>query len=169
MILPQFPDYEINVSLYENVQNAADIQSRVAELPYAFIDANMICSVEQLTAAIYRTLMESTYNRLRTKTFHSEVLLALSPTSNIGEAFKKFGVKSTSERLIVVQINENGSQKIDDSLVQGDSVEFKDENLQSYCDVDAIRKVYKLDKSFQPSNTSDLSRALVDAIQLRGL
>lgn len=169
MIIPQFPKYQVNISLFENVQNAGDIQSRVAELPYAFIDASTICSVEQLMAAIYRVLMESTYNRLRTKTFHSEVLLALSPSSNIGEAFKRFGVKNSTGRIIVVQINEGEAPEFDPSIVHGDSLEFKDDNLQSHCDVDFIRKIYKLDKSFEPATTTDLSRALVDAIQLRGL
>ena len=88
--LPQFPDYKVTVSLFEDVSNAAELRSNVAEIPFALIDARLICSSEQLYSAIYRALVETTYNRMRTKSLHSECLLCLSPSSNIGEAFPDF-------------------------------------------------------------------------------
>ncbi|CAB4256324.1 similar to Saccharomyces cerevisiae YML036W CGI121 Component of the EKC/KEOPS complex with Bud32p, Kae1p, Pcc1p, and Gon7p [Maudiozyma barnettii] len=170
MHLPQFPETNIEIILYQNVSNASDIRSSIAELPYAFIDACTICSVEQLMSAIYRVLIESKYNRLRTKSLHSEVLLALSPTSNIGEAFKRFGISDKTKNLIMVEISQSDSNcSLDKTVVTGDIVDFKDENLQKNSDLDAIRKIYKIDQSVKFEDISELSRATVNAIQLRGL
>lgn len=169
MFLPQFPEKSIEVVFYNNVSNATEIRSNITELPYAFINARTICSVEQLMSAIYRVMVEASYNRLRTKSFHSEVLLALSPTSNIGDAFKKFGINDDSKQIIVVQIIDDKDSQFDNDSVKGDIIDFNDENLEKFCDIDTIIKVYKLEKHFIPATTADLSRALVDAIQLRGL
>ncbi|SMN17838.1 similar to Saccharomyces cerevisiae YML036W CGI121 Component of the EKC/KEOPS complex with Bud32p, Kae1p, Pcc1p, and Gon7p [Maudiozyma saulgeensis] len=170
MQLPQFPGVNIEILLFQDVSNANDIRSKIAELPYAFIDARTICSVEQLMSAIYRVMIESKYNRLRTKSLHSEVLLALSPTSNIGEAFKKFGISDDTKNLIMIEINQdNDNSSLDKTVVNGEIVDFNDDNLQKNSDVNAIRKIYKIDQSVEFENISELSRATVNAIQLRGI
>ncbi|KAH9201013.1 kinase binding protein CGI-121-domain-containing protein, partial [Zygosaccharomyces rouxii] len=102
--LPQFPDTRISLRLFHNVSNASEIRSKVAQLPYAIIDARSICSLEQVYSAIYRALVESKYGKLKTKSLHSECLYSLSATSNIGEAYKNFGIKDDSQMLLVIQI-----------------------------------------------------------------
>lgn len=169
MQLPQFPDTTIEISFYENVSNADEIRSRVAELPYAFVDASTICSVEQIMSAIYRVMIEAKYNRLRTKSLHSEILLALSPTSNIGEAFKRFGLKENTRNLFMIQITQDKTGNMDNMLVKGDIIEFKDENIERMSNIETIKKIYKIDQSLYLQNNTQLSRAVVDAIQLRGL
>lgn len=169
MQLPQFPDTNIEISLFENVSNTDEIRSRVAELPYAFIDASTICSVEQIMSAIYRVMVEAKYNRLRTKSLQSEILLALSPTSNIGEAFKRFGLKKDTTNLLMIQISQNQTSSFDVTLVKGDTVEFEDDNLEKMSDIGTIKKIYKIDQSLHLKDNAQLSRAVVNAIQLRGL
>lgn len=187
--LPQFPDTVLKVSLYTNVTNAEELRSKVADLSCALIDARTICSMEQLFAALHRTLMEVTYNRMRTKSLHSECLLCLSPSSNIGEAFKKFGVKDDSASIVCVQLGEAGL--IQNEFIKGTEIEFNDANLSDLYDKNLLRKVcipskpyrnsnfiltikilyqiYKFDASFQPQTTEELSRACINSIQLRGL
>lgn len=169
MQLPQFPGTNIEILLYENVSNVDAIRSRVVELPYAFIDASAICSVEQIMSAIYRVMIEAKYNRLRTKSLHSEILLALSPTSNIGEAFKRFGLKENTKNLFMIQITQDKTSNVDKTLVKGDIIEFKDESIERMSDIETIKKIYKIDQSLHLKNNTQLSRAVVDAIQLRGL
>lgn len=169
MQLPQFPDTNIEISLYENVSNTDEIRSRVAELPYAFIDASTICSVEQIMSAVYRVMIEAKYNRLRTKSLHSEILLALSPTSNIGEAFKRFGLKENTKNLLMIQVSQDQTDTLDKTLVKGDTIEFDDKNLEKLSDVTTIKKIYKIDQSLHLKDNTQLSRAVVNAIQLRGL
>lgn len=142
--LPQFPDYKVTVSLFEDVSNAAELRSNVAEIPFALIDARLICSSEQLYSAIYRALVETTYNRMRTKSLHSECLLCLSPSSNIGEAFQTFGIRDDCQVVIGVQIlgpKDPGSTQQLRDFVQGTEVECCDENIQKHYNEDTIRKV----------------------------
>lgn len=120
-----------------------EIRSKLAELPIAIINAATIVSREQLLSAIYRVLLEKQYNRVRTKTLHSECLLALSPTSNIGDAFKKFGITSTCKEIICLEISENDQDDLVDfdNIVNGEEVEFSDKNLHQFFDKDLVRKV----------------------------
>ncbi|QLL30787.1 hypothetical protein HG536_0A06020 [Torulaspora globosa] len=143
-VLPQFPDYTVSISLFEDVSNAQELRSKVAELPFALIDARAICSREQLLSAIYRALVEVSYNKRRTKSLHSECLLCLSPSSNIGEAFKNFGLKDDCKTLIAVQIlgpnDQNAVERLGEEI-HGREVELLDQTLQQHCDETFIRKV----------------------------
>ena len=114
-------------------------------------------------------MVEAKYNRLRTKSLQSEILLALSPTSNIGEAFKRFGLKKDTTNLLMIQISQNQTSSFDVTLVKGDTVEFEDDNLEKMSDIGTIKKIYKIDQSLHLKDNAQLSRAVVNAIQLRGL
>lgn len=142
------------------------------ELPFAFIDARTVISVEQISSAIYKALVESTYNRMRTKTLHSECILSLSPSSNIGDALKRFGIKEDSTNLIVIKIVKNGDDEPFDgkTSIVGDLVPVSDEQFVTTADIETIKNNYKLnlDKLKDVSN-KELSALVVDAIQLRGL
>ncbi|AQZ12560.1 CGI121 (YML036W) [Zygosaccharomyces parabailii] len=163
--LPQFPDVKIYVSLWEDVSNANELRSRISELPCALIDARAVCSREQVFAAIYRALIESKYGKLKTKSLHAECLYCLSPTSNIGEAFKNFGIKDDSTALIVIQILEHDN---DAQRLEGNEVQFDDEALARIMDLPLIKKIYKLN-NFPSISQEEVSRAVVNCIQLRGL
>ncbi|CCK68780.1 Cgi121p KNAG_0B03380 [Huiozyma naganishii CBS 8797] len=169
--LPQFPKYKVDISLFRDVQNSNELKTKVAELPYAFIDAKTICSREQLLSAVYRALDEVTYNKMRTKSLHSECLLCLSPTSNIGDAFHKFGIKEDSREVICLQLSKVEQHEVPPFhvFVKGIEVAFDDEHLGQFYDKELLRRIYKLDSSSQPQSRESLSRAVVNAIHLRGL
>lgn len=113
------------------------------ELPFAFIDARTVISVEQISSAIYKALVESTYNRMRTKTLHSECILSLSPSSNIGDALKRFGIKEDSTNLIVIKIVKNGDDEPFDgkTSIVGDLVPVSDEQFVTTADIETIKNV----------------------------
>jgi EKC/KEOPS complex subunit CGI121/TPRKB len=88
----------------------------------------------------------------------------LSPNNNIGESYKRFGISDTSPTLIAVKLplspstseestyakeesitNESVSKHLG-SVVEGTSVPVGEEGeeLGSFCEVDKVRKVYKL-------------------------
>lgn len=134
----------VSISLFEDVSNAQELRSKVAELPFALVDARAVCSREQLLSAIYRALVEVSYNKRRTKSLHSECLLCLSPSSNIGEAFRNFGLKDDCKSVIAVQILGPNDQDALERLheeIRGREVEFLDQTLQRHCDEAFIRKV----------------------------
>lgn len=172
-IIPQFQDFIIKIYLFKDVKNSKEIRSKVAEYPFAFIDAKTICSLEQIMAALYRVMIEKHYNKIRTKSLTSECLLCLAPTSNIGEAFKIFGLKDDTREIVCVEIlkvGDNAPSNISiESVVEGNGIEVSDDYLKQFCDKNLIRDIYKLDSSFQPNSMEDLTRAVVNSIQLRGL
>lgn len=209
--IPQFPNTKISISFFEQVENAEEIRSKMSDLStsFAFVDPKLICSQEQIYSAIYKTLIEVNYNKMRTRNLNSECVLCLSPTSNISDAFQKFGIKDDSTELICLKFH-NDTEDLDkeqlttelSSIVTGVEIGFNDKNLSKFYDETLIRKVcskvihcdhatrhtplthytnfffisplfysqvYKLNNEFKPKDVKDLSRALVNAIQLRGI
>ncbi|CAI4047760.1 hypothetical protein SKDZ_13G0980 [Saccharomyces kudriavzevii ZP591] len=148
--IPQFPDTKISIAFFEQVRNADEIRSRMAELStsFAFIDPRLICSEEQVYSAVYKTLIEVNYNKMRTRNLNSECVLCLSPTSNISYAFQIFGIKDDSSQLICLKFH-TGDDDLDrerlaaelSSVVTGVEIEFNDENLSKFYDELLIRKV----------------------------
>ncbi|XDT03327.1 Hypothetical protein J6898_01128 [Nakaseomyces glabratus] len=171
--IPQFPDFEISITAFENVTNSESIRFKVATLPYAFLDARMIYSQEQLYAALYRVLVEQKYNKLRTKTIHSEIMLCLSPTSNIGDAFKKFGIKEDSNTVICLHIKDRSDEPELPSLssiVEGQEISLSKEFINQHRDIGMVGHVYKINGEMIESSTEDqVSSMIVNMIQLRGL
>ncbi|KAL2710307.1 hypothetical protein KLU848_1102 [Kluyveromyces marxianus] len=141
--VPQFQEYTISLQKYANVSNADVLRSKLMELPFAFIDARTVISVEQISSAIYKALVESTYNRMRTKTLHSECILSLSPSSNIGDALKRFGIKEDSTNLIVIKIVKNGDEEPFDgkTSIVGDLVPVSDEQFVTTADIETFKNV----------------------------
>lgn len=95
-------------------------------------------------SSIYRVLVEASYNKIRTRSLHSECLLCLAPSSNIGEAFKSFGLKDDSTVVVGIQILAPGDEDHSETLlkeISGKEVEFLDDTLQKHCDQNMIRKV----------------------------
>ncbi|CCH60007.1 hypothetical protein TBLA_0C01940 [Henningerozyma blattae CBS 6284] len=143
--LPQFPDFTISASLFSNIENGEDLVKDIANIPYSLIDTTLICSVEQIYSAIYRVLVEYKFNRIKTKSINSELLLCLSQNSNITQNFKKFGINANTKNLVIVSILENqinnDLNKEFNALLKGEEIELNNENLQKICDMKAIRKI----------------------------
>nr|Q0UEM3.2 RecName: Full=EKC/KEOPS complex subunit CGI121 [Parastagonospora nodorum SN15] len=127
-------------------------------------DRPQILSPTHLLSTTFITIHALCTHRQKTRTPHSELVFRLSPNNNIGESYKKFGISDTTTHLIAVKLplkssdaeakewlvdgeitNESVSQHLG-SVVEGTSVEIseKGEELGQWCDIDKIRKVYKL-------------------------
>lgn len=179
--LPQFPDTQLLIALFENVKNAADIRKRVLQpasdtdaLPYAFISADTVYSVEHLFAAVYRALIDGSDGQARTKSVHSDIIFSLSPNNNIMDGLRRFGIADDSRNLLVVRV-----LGIDDdavaahielaSVVHGNETEVSDTTLEHLCVPEVLRKNYKLPATFDLTDRRLTNSALVGALSLRGL
>lgn len=147
-------DIQLLVGLYQQVQNAASLHQQLlagnTAFEYAFIDASMILSRTHVLAAAFRALNDDLCDRIKSRNVHSEMVFALSPNSNIGEAFRRFGVSDRTTDLLVIKVSTLASLDVDevqrhlDHNIKGRAVLFSDENLRSMADMDRIRKVYKI-------------------------
>ncbi|CCH42437.1 hypothetical protein BN7_1982 [Wickerhamomyces ciferrii] len=85
--IPKFPGFKVSLHKFTNVQNAAEIKSNLLsgnqDYNFAFINSQTIISSEQLIASVYRSLLDYTEDKIRTRTLHSEVIFSLSPTQNV--------------------------------------------------------------------------------------
>lgn len=122
-----------------------------------------IISPQHLLSAAFLAIHNFVTKRAKTRTPHSELVFRLSPNNNIGESYKRFGISDASTSIIAVKLplsasGPDGSYAKDDSItnqtvsahlgtvVQGTSVEIGEvgQELGMYCQLDKVRKVYKL-------------------------
>ncbi|KAF8075958.1 CGI-121-domain-containing protein [Lyophyllum atratum] len=128
---PQFsPERSVvHAALYTNVTNAGALRKRI------------ISSRLHLQTAIYQAILAESQNALRTRTVHSEVLWALSPTNHITEALRRYGVSDSTTSVIVVGIEGASAEKMG-AAVAGDLSPFA--GLGTLTDWRAIKKYHKL-------------------------
>jgi EKC/KEOPS complex subunit CGI121/TPRKB len=125
------------------------------------LDIQQILSPAHLLTSTFLTLHALHTHRQKTRTPHSELVFRLSPNNNIGESYKKFGLSDTTSDLIAVKLplksqgddwvvdavitNESVSSHLG-SVVEGTSVQVGEdgEELGLACDIDKVRKLYKL-------------------------
>ncbi|KAH8105411.1 CGI-121-domain-containing protein [Cristinia sonorae] len=157
-----FPEHlsTVHVALFSNVSNTAQLKQRLvsaatmpgpegeqerAAVNFAFIDARLICSFLHLQTAIYQAILADVQGALRTRTVHSEVLWALSPSTNITDAIRRYGISETTTSLILVRIgspNDTTVEKQMTDVVHG-SISSLD-LLQDIADWSLIRKYHKI-------------------------
>lgn len=193
------PGMVLYVTMYRDVKNAAFLRQQLldgnADFEYAFIDASMILSTTHILAASFRAMNDYLHGRLKSRNVHSEIVFALSPNNNIGEAFRKFGIGDTSSDLLVIKVATSPSVTLESvrshlqSAVEGKSIEFNNQNLEAVSDLVKVRKAYKIasnmsskgqSKALQSKLTStdeaelasketkELETAILGAIALRG-
>ncbi|KAL6699222.1 kinase binding protein CGI-121 domain-containing protein [Trichoderma pleuroticola] len=151
--------YRVYLALFRNVKNAAflhqQLLARNAEFEYAFIDASTIVSRMHLLSAVFKAVNGSVTGALKTPNVHSETVVSLSSSSNIADAYRRFGISPSTTDLFVVKIvfptDSNPlpasvdaiSQHLTDN-VEGDAVPATDDTIETITDVRAVRKSYKL-------------------------
>src|SRR3989440_61570 len=148
------PDLALHVALYRDVQNATFLKQQLlagnVDFEYAFIDASMVLATTHVLAAAFRAMNDYLHARLKSRNVHSEIVFALSPNNNIGEAFRKFGIGDTSSDLLVIKVTTSPSVTLESvrnhlqSAVEGKSLDFNNQNLQAVSDLTKIRKAYKI-------------------------
>lgn len=192
-------DHHIYGALFRDVQNVDFLQAQLIgknpEFEYAFIDASVIISRTHLLAAIFRALNNLTEGTLQTPNVHSDIVIGLSPTNNISESYRRYGLTPSKTRdVLVVKVvhpkvsAENStiqSLQTPESIwqhltthVQGTPVPLTDEEFAKSADWQKVRKYYKLngvpgveriDKADEEGRRKEMEALVVSGIALRGL
>ncbi|KAL7792085.1 kinase binding protein CGI-121 domain-containing protein [Trichoderma ceciliae] len=160
VVLEHVPSsHRVHLALFRNVRNAGflhqQLLARNSDFEYAFIDASMIVSRIHLLSAVFKAVNNSVSGILKTPNVHSETVVSLSSSSNIADAYRRFGVSPSTTDLFVVKITFPSdsnpvpaspatiSQHLRDN-VQGDVVPATDDSIAAITDVRTVRKNYKL-------------------------
>ncbi|PFH62169.1 hypothetical protein XA68_14838 [Ophiocordyceps unilateralis] len=100
--------FAIHVALFHNVRNAAFLQrqllDRNAEFEYAFVDASIILSRNHILSAVFKAIIAQAQGTLETPNIHSEIVVHLSPSHNIADAYRRFGISPATTHLAVIKI-----------------------------------------------------------------
>jgi len=156
-------DLPLYIACFKDVKNASFLKQQLLagnqEYNYSFIDAATILSRQHLLAAAFRALTDHVHDRLKSNNVHSEIVFCLGSNNNIGDAFRRFGVQDSTKDLVVVKVginpeitNETVEAHLRDA-VEGTSVPFEDGFLRQVCDIDRLRKTYKLGMPQQTKKT----------------
>ncbi|KAL4921071.1 kinase binding protein CGI-121-domain-containing protein [Aspergillus aurantiobrunneus] len=187
--LPHLPSsLSVHAALYKDVQNASHLRQQLlsanADFEYAFIDASMILSRAHALSAVFRAVNDYLNERLKSRNIHSEIVFSLSPTNNIADSFRKFGIADTTSSLLVVKVSVNPDithESVAAHLaqnVQGTPLPFDDAVVAGISDIAKIKKAYKLG-SLPPASSNQVNGArdegrrrlelsILGAIALRG-
>ncbi|KAK2166492.1 hypothetical protein NP493_1318g00010 [Ridgeia piscesae] len=144
-----FPDSAISVALFESVANCNDLKklAMTGELDATLLNPSMIVDTFQILVACNKALHLDRCKKRVTRTLHSEVIYNLSPSKNISDAFRKFGMGDKDTSVLLVQIHSlrKGTLSEVAEHVQGEMVDLS--RLQEVSDVNKIKKIYKVQEA----------------------
>ncbi|WFC98245.1 hypothetical protein MYAM1_000970 [Malassezia yamatoensis] len=172
----------IYIAQFENVQNGAGLKQALIDasrsandseqrkrMDYAFIDARLIVSRQQLITAVIEALVASKRVRqdgvagFKTPSIHSDILYTLNPNNNIGDALHRFGVSKATKTLLLVRVASappEGPDPVEvikamSALAEGDLVE---DGICLPGDDDLTKRSNKISLTDSSLNWKDLSK-----------
>ena len=177
----------LSVFLARNVSNAAALRAHIltpsCSMDACFIDATLVPSLTVLRAAA--AMAVQSLPALKTRTLHAELLWSLGGTKHIGRALSTFGIKDTSRHVLVAKFDAAagdmeglmGAVETAEEILGGDGGEGGDggvgrleEGLWGVCDVEQVKRVYKVRKSelaLGAGEGSKIPGGLVEAVVCR--
>ncbi|KAF8929452.1 hypothetical protein CPC16_001410 [Podila verticillata] len=161
----------IHMACFISVKNAADLKERLQiqdkTLTFAMVESTLIMDVFQLLVAATRAAQDNDAGKLKTQTLNSEIVYNLSPTNNIAESLRRFGIEEMTTSLIAVKIGGEADQVMKEmsSTIDGILVSFS--KLDQEKDMVKLRKYYKID----PKVTDDAAilNWIIGAIAMKNI
>ncbi|KAF9546229.1 hypothetical protein EC957_009968 [Mortierella hygrophila] len=140
---------DIHMACFTAVKNAPDLKEKLQNqdksLTFAMVESNLIMDVFQLLVAATKAAHDNKTGKLATQTVSSEIIYNLSPSKNIAESLKRFGIKEDTTSLIAVKIGGNPDEIMEEMsrTVSGNLVSFS--KLDQERDMTKLRQYYKID------------------------
>ncbi|CAL9682993.1 unnamed protein product [Knipowitschia caucasica] len=162
--LELYPDFQITQMLFKDVKNAAQLRQRAVEGKFngALISPTLVVSPFQVLVAVNKAVHLQNIGKMKTRSLYSEIIFNLSPTNNISEAFKRFGISDGDCSVLIVLVHkQNDTPSLSDivSQVNGEQVPVQD--LSSLSDATKVKKFFKISPQEEKIGT------LLDAIVCR--
>ncbi|KAI1314928.1 hypothetical protein EDD11_001565 [Mortierella claussenii] len=139
----------IHMACFTAVKNAPDLkeqlQAQDKTLAFAMVESNLIMDVFQLLTAATKAAQDNEAGKLSTQSLNSEIIYNLSPTKNIAESLKRFGITENTTSLIAVKIGGNPDEVMDIMLKTVDGILVSFSKLDQEKDMVKLRQIYKID------------------------
>ncbi|VDH94337.1 EKC/KEOPS complex subunit TPRKB-like [Mytilus galloprovincialis] len=141
-----YMDSTISLALFRNVENAKEVRQNVMNGTFeaALLKPSMICDPFQVIVAANRAIHLNRQNKMITKNVHSEILFCLSPTKNISDSFRKFGLadNETSVMVVVADDIDGSTMSAICKCVKGELSDAQD--VIHLTETKLIQKIYKI-------------------------
>lgn len=162
--LELFPELLVTQLLFTEVKNAAELRQRAVEgqINAALISPAMLVNPFQVLVATNKAVHLQKIGKMKTRSLNSEIIFNLSPTNNISEAFKRFGISDGDESVMVVLVHSRDElQSLSDIIAQVNGRQVPVEDVSSLSDHAKIQKLYKV------TPQEEKCGALLDAVVCR--
>ncbi|KAM7378058.1 hypothetical protein PAMA_013114 [Pampus argenteus] len=158
------PDHSVTQMLFKEVKNAVELRQKAVQgkINGALINPTMLVNPFQLLVAANKAVHLQKIGKMKTRSLYSEIIFNLSPTNNISEAFKRFGISDGDDSVLVVLVhNKDESQLLSDIAAKVDGRQVPVEDISSLSDAAKIKKLYKVTPQEETCGT------LLDAVVCR--
>uniref|UniRef100_A0A1A8ULQ8 Tp53rk binding protein n=2 Tax=Nothobranchius TaxID=28779 RepID=A0A1A8ULQ8_NOTFU len=143
-VLELYPDTRVTQILYKDVKNAAELRRKAMEgnINGALVNPTMLVGPFQVLVAANKAVHLQTTGKMKTKTLNAEIIFNLSPTNNISEAFKRFGISDGDHSILVVVVHKSDEvQFVSDISAMVDGQQLPVDDVSSLSDFNKIKKV----------------------------
>ncbi|XP_018941569.1 EKC/KEOPS complex subunit TPRKB isoform X2 [Cyprinus carpio] len=115
------------------------------EIKGALINPSMVVDAFQILVAANKAVHLHKNGKMKTRSLYSEIIFNLSPTNNISEAFKRFGISDSDSAVHIVLIhNKDETLNIEDIIGKVDGQQMAVDRVSDLTDVAKIKKLYKV-------------------------
>nr|XP_015812006.2 EKC/KEOPS complex subunit TPRKB isoform X1 [Nothobranchius furzeri] len=146
-VLELYPDTRVTQILYKDVKNAAELRRKAMEgnINGALVNPTMLVGPFQVLVAANKAVHLQTTGKMKTKTLNAEIIFNLSPTNNISEAFKRFGISDGDHSILVVVVHKSDEvQFVSDISAMVDGQQLPVDDVSSLSDFNKIKKLFKI-------------------------
>ncbi|XP_026119827.1 EKC/KEOPS complex subunit TPRKB [Carassius auratus] len=146
-VLELFPEYTVTQLLFKDVKNTTELRKMAVngEIKGALINPSMVVDSFQILVAANKAVHLHKNGKMKTRSLYSEIIFNLSPTNNISEAFKRFGISDSDSAVHIVLVhNKDEILNINDIILKVDGQQIAVDRVSDLTDVAKIKKLYKV-------------------------